>query len=594
MKTSSQLTNRLGCVNNSDINLTSINGNMIRSVIVKNIAKRMILGEPITDIKGELNSMFSARKYKWEDNAQKEEMLNRFESAIKKFVEFESDKDHVYLDDVDTTVDVFGEEVIANPDFIRETEDGIEVCRISIGKPLINHRKFNPEDLNYEDYALGLLGKKLFPDKDIYVTHLYMNANDKKEKGYNSFHGERKQLFDEETEQNFITKHEMDETDRHECSAQACASCVKNNICHYEEPPIAIESEEVVRPITDIRLTNAQRQIVDYETGVARVNAGAGAGKTLVVALRVANLIEKGAKPEDICLLTFTKAGAEEMTTRSMSYAAAKGVPLDPERFTSGTINSFCQRIINEHYLELGYTRQPRIVPNEIKYKIIHDIIGNRFPKISGWNYGAFTDMRRWNPYLKGDATNEAVDLFEMIKTTRKTKEEFIQTYPGWKESDVNTLFGAYEAYNAELKERGLMEFTDQLNIVMDFSETHPNLFEELGYKHIIIDEFQDTDYEQIKLLNKMIDTQCFKSFMAVGDDSQSIYGFRYTSPEFMINFEHYFGHFDDFTLAENHRSNKATIDFANQVNEMANERVAKDLLPFLRILRSLYNIPVL
>ena len=568
MRKSNQLSDRDGCANGSKLNLSSMSPGIIRASCVNSLTKRILLGEPVEDIRGELESMFAAKKYKWENNTQKEENLSRYEKAITQFVNSEITREHTYLDGVDTTVNVLGEEIEAVPDFIVEENDGtISVCKISTGKLKVGN-------MTAEDYALGMLGKKLYPDKEIYVERLYMDINH--DRNFDApFNGETNFLFNDYVKERFELQQANEEA--HECSEQACASCPKNNICHYEEPPVAVNVEELVRPVDDIRLTNAQRQIVDYEIGTARVNAGAGAGKTLVVALRVAELLAKGYKPEDFALLTFTKAGAEEMTARVMSYAAAKGVPLDPERFTSGTINSFCQNIISEYYAELGYTRPPRVVPDEIRYSIIHDVVGNRFPKIKGWNYSTFQDTKKWNPWIRGAAINEASKMFADIKANEYTRQD--NPY-NWTDDNLDILFGAYDAYNEELKNRAMIEYSDQLNLVMKLSESHPDLFEEMGYKHIIVDEFQDTDLGQIKLLNKMIDTQCFKSFMAVGDDSQSIFAFRHTSPEYMIHFDTYFGHFDDFTLAENHRSNKATINFANEVNALAHERVIKDLIP--------------
>lgn len=570
MRTSNQLTKTSGCANGSNINLTTISPNMIRAAAVKNITMRMLLGEPIEDVESELNSLLASRHYRWENNTQRDENIKKYAAAIKCFIteELEKERDYIYVDGTDTTVDVFGEEIKANPDFIVEEEDYVIMTKVSSGK---GTNIFAPDSL--EDYALGLLGEKLFPDKQIFVEHIGLNINNF-DPTRNNTTIYTNALFDEGVKHMYQNEQEAED---HVCAETACISCPKNNICHYHEPPVAMEAAEQVRPVSDIRLTNAQRQIVEYETGIARVNAGAGAGKTLVVALRVAKLLEKGYEPEDFALLTFTKSGAEEMSARVMSYAAEAGIPLDPERFASGTINSFCQSIITEYADELGYTRPPRIIPDEIRLATIQNIIGNELPKISKWNYSSFHADKRFNKWLRYNALTEASRCFMEIKKYHYQKED---NPFGFENGDNNILFTAYEMYEKELKQRNMIEYDDQLNLVNELYEMHPDLFENMGFKHIIVDEFQDTDYEQIKLLNKLTDTLQFKSFMAVGDDSQSIFSFRHTSPEYMIHFEDYFGRFDDFALVDNHRSNKATIDFANHVNELANERVIKDLIP--------------
>lgn len=572
MRTSSQLTRTSGCSNGSDVNLTSISPNMLRASAVRNITKRMLLGEPIPDIKSEIHSLLSSRRYTWENNTQRDENFAKYERAIKDFIQVESERDHIYLDGVNTVVDVFGEEIEAKPDFIVEYDDYVMVSKISTGK---GTPVFQTD--NMEDYALGLLGKKLYPNKDVFVEHIGMNINsynvDKDGTQINSLNGQ----FNQDVELMYERIDEANKTEGHVCSEAACSSCPKNNICNYKEPPVAMEVRDQVRPVADIHLTNAQRQIVEYEQGVARVNAGPGAGKTLVVALRVASLLEKGYQPEDFALLTFTKAGAEEMTARVMSYAAEKGIALDPERFCSGTINGFCQDIIKEHYEELGFSRIPRIVPDEIRLATIQNIIGNELPRISAWNYSSFHSDKKFNPWIKDLALTQAATCFQRIKKEHYTREDNPFQL---NEADTNTLFLAYEMYEAELRSRNMIEYDDQLQLVNQLLEMNPDLFAEYGFKHIIVDEFQDTDYDQIQLINKIMDTRDFKSFMAVGDDSQSIFSFRFTSPEFMINFENYFGRFDDFELVDNHRSNKATIDFANKLNEQATNRVEKELKP--------------
>ena len=575
MKKSNQLSKFDTCKHGASLQLSSVSPGVIRAGCVKSLTKRLLLGEPVPDIQTELASLFSAKRYTWENNTQKNENLKKYAEAIERFVnsDYVSDGQIMYLDGVDTTVSVFGEDVEAVPDFVKVYDDDtVGICKLSTG----SLKAFDA--YNTEDYALGLLGEKLFPDKTVFVEHVALDINKER-----SIPRDTSFLFDVSSKYMYEKAHEeVLEKGEHECSAMACASCPKNNICHFEEPAIAMQVATAVRPIEIERLTNAQRQVIDYETGIARVNAGPGAGKTAVLAARVAALLEKGYETKDFCLLTFTRAGAQEMTARVMSYAAEKGIAINPDELASGTINGFCQVIVEDHYAELGFTKKPRIVPDQIKYKVIQDIVGNRLPRVSIWNYGFCQDMRRFNPYARNVAINEAFHIFDKIKSGDITRDNIKQQYSrSLKQEDIDTIFTAYDLYGQELTKRNLMEFTDQLDFTMKLLEMHPDLFEQMGYKHIIIDEFQDTDLPQIKLLQQMIDTGCFRSFMAIGDDSQSIFGFRHTSPEYMINFDQYFGeHFDDFSLTTNHRSDKAIVDFANKVNDLANMKVAKELIP--------------
>ena len=177
---------------------------------------------------------------------------------------------------------------------------------------------------------------------------------------------------------------------------------------------------------------------------------------------------------------------------------------------------------------------------------------------------------------------------FEAIKREGYTR----QTYPPewnaiYKPEDLDSLFMMYAEYNKQLRRKNYLEFDDQIKYVEKLHELNPHLFEELGYEHIVVDEFQDTDLPQIKLLQKMCDTTCFKSLMCVGDDSQSIFGFRHTSSEYMVNFKDYFGNYgyrgiagvDDLKLTDNHRSTGLIVSLANKTNDLANVKVDKELV---------------
>lgn len=158
-----------------------------------------------------------------------------------------------------------------------------------------------------------------------------------------------------------------------------------------------------------------------------------------------------------------------------------------------------------------------------------------------------------------------------MQKLKKKDISRENNPYSNYTPVSLDLIFQMYHEYDNTLHTRNMLEYDDQLLQVNRLLELHPSLFEEIGYKHVIVDEFQDTDLPQIHLLNKIIDTSSFKSFMAVGDDSQSIFAFRHTSPEYMINFGQYFTpNFDDFNLVENHRSTKNIINLANTINNKA------------------------
>lgn len=591
MRTSSQLERMNNCPHNQNTSLTKSSNVAMRSSAQKQIIRRLLEGEPMEDIAGEIDSILKERGYVWENYEQRIKNLNSYERRIRHYSDFEEHRRRdgyrmIFPADYDTTVDFYGEQVEAKPDYFMVKDNIVRVCRVVTGKANITS-----EDMDkYETYVLGRLGERLFPGKAVYVDRIPLICNNEGKKCYrdNHIYGTMDKDFEESIssisfntpmKEYFNKKYEEDMENPVKCSSEECAGCPMNNICHFTEPPVALDAAESVRPLSEIRLTRAQRDIVEFTRGRARVNTGAGAGKTLVTAMRIVNMLENGSQPEDFCLLTFTKSGAEEMTARVMSYAASRGIAVDPERFTAGTINGFCQDIINEYYEDLGYTRCPIIIPDQSKYGIINDILA-RYPKIQNWEYTNFADAKyaRWQRNL---AIYQAIYMFNEIKRERFTKDNNPWNNGNiYSATAVNAIFDMYDAYEKELKNRCFIEYEDQIGLMDVLLEKHPDLWENKGFKHILIDEFQDTALKEIELLNKIMDTTHFESFMAVGDDSQSIFAFRHTSPEYMINFGNYFGNFTDFPLVENHRSQKAIIDFANKINEKALEKVEKDLIP--------------
>lgn len=592
MRTSDQLNSVSGCEHNARSNIRGTSRDAILASAQKQVVMRILKGEPIDDISGEIDSILTQKGFVWENLEQRLLSEEMYEKRIKKFCYYQPRDIIVFPDNLDTEVNYFGEQIEARPDFFIVRENTVNVCKITTSR-------FDNESSDVsrpEMFALGLCGEKLFPNKQVIVSRMHLAPNSRTESSRDAYTQERDgsyyQPYDcysykcvselemnAKTEQYFAELHLNEGTKT--CTPEECASCPQNNICHYEEPPISVDVEATVRPISEIRMTNAQRQVVDFERGVARVDAGPGGGKTLVTAMRISNLLQKGYEPEDFCLLTYTNAGAREMTARVMNYAASNGVALDPERFCSGTINSFCQNIIVDHYEELGYTAPPRVLPEEKRKRIINDLI-DKYPKVSDWKYDQRSDQKfaMTGRYSKS-ALKLASELFALIKNKQIEKENAssIHEFTTYSEKDISTIFAMYEEFQRTIKSMNLLEFDDQLIEVNRLYDMHPTLFEEMGYKHILIDEFQDTNLAQIELLQKMIDTPQFTSFMAVGDDSQSIFGFRHTSPEFIINFGNYFGRFSDFALVENHRSASSIVDFANTVNNVANEKVDKDLI---------------
>ncbi len=382
--------------------------------------------------------------------------------------------------------------------------------------------------------------------------------------------------------------------DEKECSDTQCNECSYKALCKFAAAPLVIKTEKKATSICDISLSVEQEKAVNYEKGILRILAGAGAGKTLVVALRVVVLLQKGYRPEEILLTTFSNAGAEEMRTRIAVYLKDFGMDnIDPQNIYCTTFNSLGNDIINMEYARFGFTEVPAVIDDVDRSRIISDLLNTY--NIPGLNYRDFlSDMVQCLGAL--ELTKQ---VFDIIKRDNLVKGDVDKLYKALgrkasflnvtKDQDGNTpdpnvvleaLFDLYDIYNTKLVSENLIEFADQEVLVQRVLDEDPYYLERFGFRHIIVDEFQDTSMKQMDLIKRFRACRSFLSLMVVGDDAQAIYSFRDTSPEYIINFPEIMGeHVDDIPLLENHRSSPEIIDFANKINARREEKVDKDLI---------------
>lgn len=371
-----------------------------------------------------------------------------------------------------------------------------------------------------------------------------------------------------------------------DCSEADCKVCELNLLCHYTEPPLQLTKTHVQKTLNGLMLTPSQEEAIEYDHGIVRINAGAGVGKTVVVALRAVNLLNNGVKPEEIALMTFTNAGAEEMRTRIQLYNDDIGTGDDISAMKICTFNSFGDDILKVEYERFGFTEPPVVIDAVERNRIIADMLRDKYVK--GLNYFNFSTVSQ---YVKG-AVPMAAKVFDIVKKGSYTILDAAQVYaelggdrrfiqhPKDNVETVKELIQLYDEYDAQLRANNLIEFADQEMMLFELLQQDPYYLERFGYKHIIVDEFQDTSLQQMQLLKILIAAPSFESLMVVGDDSQAIFSFRNTSPEYIINFSKYIGEeTDDIYLLENHRCTPEIIDFANQMNEKNRYRVAKNLV---------------
>lgn len=369
-----------------------------------------------------------------------------------------------------------------------------------------------------------------------------------------------------------------------ECSGENCTeACDFYRLCQYKHTPKLLEDKFNKKPLSEIELTEEQSEAIAFRKGIARINAGAGAGKTLVMALSVATMLEEGIDVSKILCVTFTNAGADELSERIKMYANELGVEDDASVLCT-TFNGFGNKVIQEKYEDLGYS-QPPVLVDEIERK---DLIA----KLLRENFVHGLDYQRFDcafPHCKG-ALEIACIAFDLIKhngagiVAENWLHEALEEHRGCIKDPraYQELITLYEQYDAKLRNSNLIEYVDQENCLLDLLAGDPYLLEDFGYEYILVDEFQDSSDLQMQLLREFASCKCFKGLIVAGDDSQSIFSFRGAVPENIINFFDKLGvageNTADFSIVENHRSTPEILDFANKVNEKNRNRVLKSL----------------
>lgn len=344
-----------------------------------------------------------------------------------------------------------------------------------------------------------------------------------------------------------------------------CQNCAYNDLCHVEfqkRKKIALD-EKPIKPIDTIRLTPSQMELVQFNRGICRTDAVAGSGKTTVVTLRTLRLLEDGVDPEHILMITFTEKAAKEMQERLAMYQKGKAFQIasfDSSKVVVKTFNGWGDDLLGEYYQKLGFQKKPQLIDDVEKKDIIISLLNNyrKFP----------LDYR--NPFMDLPGVSGCVPamskLLDAMKAAHVSTEEDVRAIAGYRfDGMLSELLAVYNSYNETLLNRNLIDYEDQLRLILKLEAF--GVFKDLPYEHIVVDEFQDSNPNQIDIISKIVyQDQKFQSLVVVGDNMQAIYGFRNASPENLVNFDKLFPNVVDIKLADNFRSNEPIVSIANNI----------------------------
>ena len=415
-------------------------------------------------------------------------------------------------------VNLFGMmvEIFPHAIHIDERSRTIEVIKYSAGKPELAFKSRNEDagiNTSLRLFALWMLGKSFIPDGNgwrVKASIYYLrkpNDTKKWEPGYFGLPGGQSPIRTLEeggvyadtfskTEALFEPQVEAFRVGR-ECDGKDCDGCDLKSVCHFNSPPLQTEIPRKRKTITDLELSGSQEEAIYFREGILRVNAGAGAGKTMVVALRISIMLSEGVLPKDILLITFTDAAAAEMKERIAMYNEDLGVEVDLSELGCMTFNAFGNEIIKTEYDKLGFLGIPRLIDDIEKKDIVLKLLSDHH--ITGIDYrNILMDL----PNAKGGLA-VVCKGFEIIKTRRFSsydEDEFKSAmasagYSNWIKGTkaYGQMLKLFEVYDEELRNRGLIEFADQERLVFDLLDIDPYYFDKLAYKHITVDEFQDS-----------------------------------------------------------------------------------------------------
>jgi DNA helicase II / ATP-dependent DNA helicase PcrA len=262
-------------------------------------------------------------------------------------------------------------------------------------------------------------------------------------------------------------------------------------------------------------LNPSQQIAVNHQSGPLLVLAGAGTGKTRVITFRIAKLISRGVAPDRILGVTFTNKAANEMQERLTKLLGKRKNKAN--RPLISTFHSLCVRILRRHIENLGYPKKFAIYSGGDQESLARSV------------------LREINVADTTLAPNQLIYQISNWKNRGLTPQQAQQEA----DTDVATLAAiAYRRYQAALKRLGAVDFDDLLGLTVKLFALFPECRQEEAarFDHILIDEYQDTNHTQYEIVRAL--AAGHRNLCVVGDDDQSIYGWRGAQVEHILNFK--------------------------------------------------------
>ncbi|MEO5927290.1 MAG: ATP-dependent DNA helicase [Patescibacteria group bacterium] len=305
-------------------------------------------------------------------------------------------------------------------------------------------------------------------------------------------------------------------------------------------------------------LNDAQREAVTHTSGPLLIVAGAGTGKTTVLARRYAWLCSsQGLATEQILALTFTEKAAEEMEDRVLQL-----LPNGAYDFWVSTFHGFCQRILEEYALEIGLPNHFRIISETDAWLLLK----RRIEELPLDHYRPLGNPVKFlGGLLKhiSRAKDEGVTVEHYLDFVRNATLDGDSEVIEGERKRLQELADCYAAYRNILRQEGALDFGDLIVETLRLLRERTAVLKELRdrFKIVMVDEFQDTNWAQYELVKLLAGEE--KNLTVVGDDDQAIYKFRGASLANILQFRDDFPEAKTVALTENYRSRQEILDAA-------------------------------
>ena len=305
--------------------------------------------------------------------------------------------------------------------------------------------------------------------------------------------------------------------------------------------------------MSKLNLNDVQKQAVEAIDKPILIFAGAGTGKTRVLTQKIAYLItEKGYNPDEILAVTFTNKAAEEMRTRVESLLGKKSMSLN-----IGTFHSICARLLRYEIAPLGFTPDFAIYDTADQDQLIKTLMLNLKLTTNGISPAAYRSR------------------MSFIKSSMEDPSQLMKNGASPFDKSVAEL---YPVYKEALKKNNAVDFGDLLLYPLEIFKKHPKVLKKYQekFKYVLVDEYQDTNRPQFLFVKSLSDTH--NKISVVGDDDQSIYGWRGADISNILEFEKAFPDCEVFKLEQNYRSTANILSVAGAVVKNNEYRAKKEL----------------